>query len=1358
MVNASYTDQDSDSGTIYFELFVNDVSQLIQSATVAHNRSNVSTFSPNNYAQGNKLIVQVHGQDSASLNGTKVNTSQLTVEAAPSNPPTGSPESGEPGTTPVEPPPECEPEWECGDITKAACIDGKQTVECTDGCGNTKTQSQACQEFCEDSDNGQELTVQGTANGLNPRTKVPFSGTDNCWETGRILEYYCRDNKLTWNTFDCPQGTTCKEGACVAFVPVEPICEDSDVTDKIYDPALPLSNYKYFNPLEKGSVTTVSADGTEKSFDDACRRERLTEFYCDGAKQATKSYICPQGTTCIEGACSGTTCEPVYDPACETDFTEIACVNSLQTKECPDISECNGPSKLVTQPCGCTPQYDPACETDFAGVECKDGQKTKSCPDISACQGPAKQLTQYCGCVPDFGDCPNWNEASCNKNKLKITCQDLHGCVEPVKYQKSCSVLEEEFVTEIPPEELEGEYVNGSFVPYYGVKLETVSQDGELIATNNKLVKDFVINENTSSNIEVKVTNTGIKPLSDLKIVFDVPQDSASFITSPAALSSLQPKKTGSFKTTMHIGNIKKSFPVKLNIFTKETYVLYKFYGVVDKIWKYVDKDVVKRLFKRLLPAVFETIPVPVWWLLFFTLPLLLLLQNTHIIDESTFISLTVTRHIDQFGKLYVHSPAYRRYSRMNNVKPLLVKSADEREVRELQKMYKLDEELSELIIASKRKYRPRIITSVSIPPQLKHKYFMLGFVNPLHAFPLYLIQTYIKKARFNGYRDAEIREELLKKGWSLREVDSCLGLAHGTEHEQVYSYIKEHLAKGFTLHDIRTKLVAHGWATNVVKQCLQQRIVPLEPKLNKLSVLDHDGVKKIHDYILHFDLKSLIHQEVQRGVPHEKIFIHLQKVGWHPEIIAQQLKVPITKSKLTHGLELLSDYVSQEVNQGFELDDIKHRLIHKGWRVDILHKLFTERHITASSIVSNYIDRELLDGFTIDEIRVKLLNRGWKHVLIDQIFIEKLVQPTNLILSYVDREMLAGFDTLAIKNKLLRTNWKKELVDTCLHYAIKQPYNIILYYINHTLEQGYSIDDVRAKLLDKGWNKIVVDSCLKLRIDDASSKLLRYIAMELRLGVDIIKIRSSLLKAGWNMRVVDAFIEQRTLQASSLLVTYIDAELKSGYALSAVKQKLLQRGWHQAIVNKCIDVVTKKPRNLVDAYVQRLTQQGHDLITVKKKLLEKGWEKSFVSEVLDPKIRKGHAVILEYVGTMLKKGFVLEQIKQQLYEKGWRKEVVEDALYRELLRYYHVIDGYVAQQLASGQDLGLIREQLLEVGWKEELVNLVFEERFSKKIEEVLKYARGMQQAGLSIDEIRARLSHKGWKQEIIDTLMKKL
>ncbi|MEM2949302.1 MAG: hypothetical protein QXT05_02810 [Candidatus Bilamarchaeaceae archaeon] len=126
---------------------------------------------------------------------------------------------------------------------------------------------------CEDSDNGNNITIKGTA------SKGNNTYTDYCLDNS-IIEYYCANNEINSIVSPCAPSYACKDGACVAV-----LCEDT----------------------ESGRTTTVAGTvrSDNKSYTDYCSDSKTVfEYYCtEGGQVASITIRCDLGYVCSNGTC-----------------------------------------------------------------------------------------------------------------------------------------------------------------------------------------------------------------------------------------------------------------------------------------------------------------------------------------------------------------------------------------------------------------------------------------------------------------------------------------------------------------------------------------------------------------------------------------------------------------------------------------------------------------------------------------------------------------------------------------------------------------------------------------------------------------------------------------------------------------------------------------------------------------------------------------------------------------------------------------------------------------------------------------------------------------------------------------------
>lgn len=143
--------------------------------------------------------------------------------------------------------------------------------------------------------------VKGTVYGFWDGIERPQSFTDTCIDSNLIYEGYCRtDGRAAYAVEQCLEGTACTDGACIAEVVEQAAIVQAPCTDTDED------QEGTVNLELKGTVTGqwYSNDITT-TFTDSCHDTlQIKEGYCnDEGKAQYSTGNCPDGTSCLDGAC-----------------------------------------------------------------------------------------------------------------------------------------------------------------------------------------------------------------------------------------------------------------------------------------------------------------------------------------------------------------------------------------------------------------------------------------------------------------------------------------------------------------------------------------------------------------------------------------------------------------------------------------------------------------------------------------------------------------------------------------------------------------------------------------------------------------------------------------------------------------------------------------------------------------------------------------------------------------------------------------------------------------------------------------------------------------------------------------------
>lgn len=137
---------------------------------------------------------------------------------------------------------------------------------------------------CTDSD-GMDFHTKG-----NVSLGTAAYAEDYCTDSTHLKEHYCVGGMATSEIVECPLGSACADGRCVA---VETDCADSDGGNDIYN---------------AGTLTLVRNLTSAEYLDKCLDGRRVKEYYCTRGGYAEQIVNCPDGTVCVQAACKIEVC------------------------------------------------------------------------------------------------------------------------------------------------------------------------------------------------------------------------------------------------------------------------------------------------------------------------------------------------------------------------------------------------------------------------------------------------------------------------------------------------------------------------------------------------------------------------------------------------------------------------------------------------------------------------------------------------------------------------------------------------------------------------------------------------------------------------------------------------------------------------------------------------------------------------------------------------------------------------------------------------------------------------------------------------------------------------------------------
>ncbi len=200
---------------------------------------------------------------------------------------------------------------------------------------------------CTDSDNGQDIYVQGTTAHGNT------TFTDECFDAGNVREGYCDVGILQIDTLPCPAGYNCLAGRCNSRLGQQVGIEQVNSTTT----SSTLSSSTTVNSTTSSSTssitsTSINASSTTTSINATSSTTSSSSTTAASTSTSTSSTSTSTSSTTTTNnqsqAATESTALCIPDFQC-SDWT--SCINGVTTRTCNDVNNCGFDDKIERDRC-----------------------------------------------------------------------------------------------------------------------------------------------------------------------------------------------------------------------------------------------------------------------------------------------------------------------------------------------------------------------------------------------------------------------------------------------------------------------------------------------------------------------------------------------------------------------------------------------------------------------------------------------------------------------------------------------------------------------------------------------------------------------------------------------------------------------------------------------------------------------------------------------------------------------------------------------------------------------------------------------------------------------------------------------
>lgn len=338
-----------------------------------------------------------------------------------------------------------------------------------------------------------------------------------------------------------------------------------------------------------------------------------------------------------------------------------------------------------------------------------------------------------------------------------------------------------------------------------------------LVVNDESAPDDAEVGDDEQITIEVYVDNTGAESLTGLSLsISNLPAGVEIVSITPEYSEELAPGETGYFVAVLQTGTLEESFDLLLSLETDQlSEEFYQSFLVEEEVEPIVQEPEVIQKATKETRSFFKSY---MWsFLLLLLLPLLLLLKRTTYGEDEVVKEMVDKKQIGSYRKVLVSEGTYGKYSDVKNLQPIAPTEQQVAEAKDIANKYIVNYNLAMLLVMSKKKFFPRVLTYAQVPEALKSEFKRVVFVNPKIEIAKKQIQNYVKEELKKGFTLTQINHMLLQAGWNKEYIKEVIH-----PDDMLKEYIKIHKKQGIDKEHIRQQLLQAGWNEDLVKKYLK--------------------------------------------------------------------------------------------------------------------------------------------------------------------------------------------------------------------------------------------------------------------------------------------------------------------------------------------------------------------------------------------------------------------------------------------------------------------------------------------------------------------------------------------------------
>ena len=378
-----------------------------------------------------------------------------------------------------------------------------------------------------------------------------------------------------------------------------------------------------------------------------------------------------------------------------------------------------------------------------------------------------------------------------------------------------------------PPEPIEEEVPVNLSIYIYEIDI-----DGILSAEDHEIVDTPIWDSNSSHSITVYFVNNGTGELKNVRLLISSPESITTTEINPVSIESFAAGTKAKFDASLEAGILTNSFNIA---FTVEAEGASDSMNVpIDVIPFKLEPFEFIRLPWFLYPLIF--LPLLLIFLRLLALNermrdlignLVSLFYAVCVADEEMLRRLITERKIEDFRKIYVPHSTYIRYQAVAKVAPIVVFPKDTWMVLNMKKKYRINDEMAHLLYFADKRNKVKFLTHKDVHETIKKDFKHVKFMNPFEK-----LKQEIKKIEKEAVKEIHKIEDEAKhiEQKAATEIKKDVIIAeekideffHIRKSKHLQDYIHNAIGRGVPDNEIKEKVLKSGWTEKEVEHYLK--------------------------------------------------------------------------------------------------------------------------------------------------------------------------------------------------------------------------------------------------------------------------------------------------------------------------------------------------------------------------------------------------------------------------------------------------------------------------------------------------------------------------------------------------------